>query len=127
MSIGNFYTASLSEKANLRRDLEGWRGRAFTQEELLGFDVFNVLGTHCQVNVIHNDKGKARITGVMGWPKGLDKGKPENPLLSYSEDDQGMLEKLPEWLQEVIGKQIRQDAIIQPAPDDDFDDPTIPF
>jgi len=35
----NTYTLSLSEKANLRHDLEAWRGRKFTPDELKGFDV----------------------------------------------------------------------------------------
>src|SRR5262245_30956548 len=33
------YTLSLSDKANLRKDLEAWRGRSFTEDELKGFDV----------------------------------------------------------------------------------------
>src|SRR3990167_3685661 len=37
MTISKFYTLSLSEKANLRKDLEGWRGKSFTESELEGF------------------------------------------------------------------------------------------
>ena len=32
IAISEFYTLSLNEKANLRRDLVGWRGRSFTGE-----------------------------------------------------------------------------------------------
>src|SRR5262249_53682681 len=42
--IGKFYTNSLSEKANLRRDLESWRGKAFSEQELNGFDLAKILG-----------------------------------------------------------------------------------
>lgn len=54
------YTLSLSEKANLRRDLECWRGRKFTKDELQGFDVEKLLGANCQLQVVHNltDDGK---------------------------------------------------------------------
>src|SRR5689334_21178594 len=31
------YTLSLNEKANLRKDLETWRGRPFTRDEEMGF------------------------------------------------------------------------------------------
>jgi hypothetical protein len=55
MNIGRFYTASLSEKATLRRDLESWRGRPFSEEELQGFDLFKVLGTPCQLVVAHSE------------------------------------------------------------------------
>jgi len=128
MSIGCFYTASLSEKANLRRDLEGWRGRAFTPEELKGFDVFNVLGVPCQVTVTHNDKGKARVVSVSGWPKGIEKPKAENPLVKFS-DDEGNLDDLPEWLKEMVLGQVKKDdsgVDEKHPPPADFDD-TIPF
>lgn len=54
------YTLSLSEKANLRRDLECWRGRKFTQDELQGFDLEKLLSANCQLQVVHNlsDDGK---------------------------------------------------------------------
>lgn len=58
--VRNFYTLSLSEKANLRRDLECWRGRKFTTEELAGFDLEKLLGANCQLQIVHNlgDEGK---------------------------------------------------------------------
>ena len=54
------YTLSLSEKANLRRDLECWRGRKFTEQELQGFDLEKLLNVNCQLQVVHNlsDDGK---------------------------------------------------------------------
>lgn len=58
--VRNFYTLSLSEKANLRRDLECWRGRKFTEDELAGFDLEKLLGANCQLQIVHNlgDEGK---------------------------------------------------------------------
>lgn len=47
------YTLSLHEKATLRHDLESWRGRAFTADELAGFDVEQVIGANCLINVQH--------------------------------------------------------------------------
>jgi len=47
------YTLSLHEKANLRKDLESWRGKSFTATELEGFDLKNLLGVDCQLQVIH--------------------------------------------------------------------------
>lgn len=68
--VSKFYTASLSEKANLRRDLESWRGKPFTAEELHGFDAANLIGKPCLVTVVANDKGKSVIKAVTGLPKG---------------------------------------------------------
>lgn len=58
--LRKWYTLSLHEKSNLRKDLECWRGRKFTEGELAGFDLENLLGANCQLQVIHNlsDEGK---------------------------------------------------------------------
>jgi hypothetical protein len=71
------YTLSLHEKANLRHDLEGWRARPFTDEELAGFDVEAVIGKNCLLNVVHSTKpgGKtyANVSAVMPLKKGMAK------------------------------------------------------
>lgn len=113
MSIGKIYTKSLSEKANLRKDLEQWRGKAFTPAELDGFDLFKILGVGCQVSVTHREKdGRtyANVTGVVGWPKGMKMPeKPENELLRYSPDEPGQRDLLPDWLRDKIAKTLPPD------------------
>lgn len=44
----------------LRGALESWRGKPFTKEELEGFDLDQVIGANCQLQVIHKagDGGK---------------------------------------------------------------------
>jgi len=72
-TISQKYTASLHEKARLRHDLESWRGRAFTEEELHGFDLEKVLGVNCQINVVHATKDKktyANIASIVPLAKG---------------------------------------------------------
>lgn len=68
------YTLSLSEKANLRKDLESWRGRKFTDDERKGFDVERLIGVNCLLNVTHNhvgDKTYANIVSIMPLAKGM--------------------------------------------------------
>src|SRR5262245_18905145 len=48
------YSLSLNEKATLRRLLEAWRGRRFTEAELAGFDLEALLGVNCQLQIVHN-------------------------------------------------------------------------
>lgn len=76
------YTLSLHEKASLTKDLEGWRGRKFTKDELDGFDVENVLGKACQVQVEHELKENgsifANVKAVVSAPKGVPPLKPLN-------------------------------------------------
>lgn len=69
------YTLSLHEKAALRKDLEAWRGRPFTSEELQGFDLEVLIGKPCMLSVIHNP-GKAggvfaNVVAIMKSPKGV--------------------------------------------------------
>lgn len=75
------YTLSLNEKASLRHDLEAWRGRPFTGEELKGFDVETVIGANCQINVQHVDKGGtvyANVISIMPLTKGMVKLQPKD-------------------------------------------------
>ena len=70
------YTLSLDEKANLRRDLESWRGKPFTDAELGGFDVESVIGANCLLSIVHVErKGNvyANVKSVMPLMKGMPK------------------------------------------------------
>jgi hypothetical protein len=131
MSIGKTYTLSLHEKAALRGDLEAWRGRAFTADELKGFDVAALLGKACQLTVVHAERaGKvyANVQSLAGWPKGLNRPeKTEQPLLIYDGDHPSAYDDLPEWLRTKVDAQVK-DA---PKPQntggfDDLDD-DVPF
>ncbi len=83
-AVSRFYTASLSEKANLRKDLQNWRGKDFSPQELMGFDPRNVLGKVCMVSLTENDKGKIKVTGIMAAPKGVDIPSQINPSIYFS-------------------------------------------
>jgi len=86
-TVSKFYTASLNEKSTLRKDLSNWRGRDFTEQELLGFDSKNILGKPCMVSVIHSDKGKAKVAGVMALPKGMTVSDQVNESVFFSLDE----------------------------------------
>jgi len=65
MTISKFYTLSLHEKSNLGADLSSWRGRAFTEQEKKGFDLINVLGVPCTLNVIEGNNGRSKVANVL--------------------------------------------------------------
>lgn len=85
-TVGKFYTASLSEKATLRKELASWRGRDFTKEELAGFDPKALIGKACMLAVSMSDKGKAKVTSVMGLPKGMTVPPQINQAVYFSLD-----------------------------------------
>lgn len=68
--ISKEYTLSLGDKAKLREHLEAWRGKKFSDDELDGFDLQNILGKPCLLQVLHNERGYANISAVMSVPKG---------------------------------------------------------
>lgn len=117
MTIGRFYTASMGTKSNLRKDLESWRNKAFTDEEAESFDVGSILGKACLLNVVNTEKGEktyANVKGVSGLIKGMAAQTAENPLLYYAPDDKRKYEDLPKWLKEKIDGQL--DAAHAPSP-----------
>ena len=70
------YTASLHEKANLRKDLESWRGRPFTDDELASFDLEKLLGANAQLNIQHvqrNGETYANVISIVPLGKGMQK------------------------------------------------------
>lgn len=101
------YTLSLSEKSNLRHDLENWRGRPFTEPELEAFDVCKVLGVPCMVTVVHVEKNGtkyANVTAVTSMPKGMPVPLPVNATVEFSlaNHDENVFRSLPDFLKEII-------------------------
>lgn len=112
LMISKRYTMSLGEQSTLRKDLESWRGKKFTAEELLGFDLNVLLGKFAMCNVTHNDReGKtyANLSGLSQVPAALKK-MPEpigvNELMIFSLDafDQAKFDSLSDGLKEIIKK-----------------------
>ena len=112
--IGNAYTASMHEKSNLRKQLEGWRGRKFSDEEAERFDVASILGKACMLSVIENVKGDktySNIQNISALPKGITAPKAENPLLYYASDDTSQFNQLPEWIKKKIDSQLEKPEV----------------
>lgn len=126
--VSRFYTASLSERSNLRHHLELWRGRAFTKEELLGFDSSNILGKPCMLTIMHSDKGKARIEGITSLPKGTQCPPQVNKSLIFSLDEFSpeIYESLSDGLRKMIHLSPEYAHIRNPAPHGPMHDDPVP-
>ena len=131
------YTNSLSDNAKLRAHLESWRGRTFTDEELAGFDLKNILDKPCMLTVVHreyNGKRYANIAMVGKLMKGLNPQR-EGELIYFDFDDhsQAEFDALSEWLQSAVkaGQANRTHQVAVPGYDsvDNSieDDDSIPF
>ena len=146
MSISKNFTLSLAEKATLRIDLQAWRGRSFTADELRGFELKNILGAWAMITAAkslgNNGKEYTNVVSINPVPVAIKKGGlPEgfNKLAMFVIDEpdlelfetfgDGLKEKIkatPEWRARDGG----QSSYEKPKPAgsgfDDMDD-DIPF
>lgn len=136
--VYNRYTASLNDGSNLRRDLAAWRGRDFTPDELAAFDLHNIVGKSCYINVIHNDSNGrvyANISSIMALPRGTKGAELSEPALVFDLDtavDED-IDKLPDWIQKIVREsetyKNMKSALVPPTPTELYDDQDgeIPF
>ena len=109
MVISKEYTLSLHEKSNLRRDLEGWRGKSFDSKELSKFDITNLISKECNISIIHKTSKSgnefAQIGSISGITKGTECPKQFNDSFIFNYEDnfnEEWLELQPEWIKEQI-------------------------
>ncbi len=136
-SIAGWYTVSLNEAANLRAHLESWRGKAFTKDELGGFELENVIGVPCMINVVHNtnDAGsvRAKISAITPMPEEFECPAAVNAPVGYfiATHDEAVFQSLPEWMHKKInrGNDFPDNDQSQPPAIDPLDNPDddIPF
>lgn len=106
--ISKEFTLSMHEKATLRKFLESWRGKAFTEEQAKKFDITVLLGVQCLINVIHktakNGNTYAEIASVSPLPKGMLCPDPisKQVVLSYDNFDESVFDSLPDFLKDKI-------------------------
>lgn len=103
------FSFSMGEKANLRKFLSNWRGKAFTNDEAAAFDIAVLLGQPCMLNVIHKTSEKSGnsyqdVGSASRLPSGIPAPQKINPSLEFDVRDwnQEKFDKLPEWLQNKI-------------------------
>lgn len=116
------YTLSLGEKANLRKDLESWRGRPFTADELRGFDLEVLYGINCFIGVKHEPDRKdpsivyANVSAILPPPKGYTKmtpvrAKDEQPPKWVLEKQAQAVVNVPQTADEFYGVPPEEDGV----------------
>lgn len=135
-TINRKYTWSMSEKSNLRHDLEAWRGKAFTQDDFAGptrFNIKNILGKACLLSIVHEQREGntyANLKSVSALPKGMSAPAPVNEpvylALEKSLFDAAAFDKLSDKMKEGIKGSPEFKELMSPAhasastaPDDD--------
>lgn len=140
-SIFNSYTLSMHPKANLRKHLDSWRGKKFTDEEAAEFDITKLLDKFCLIQVAHSkskdgQKTYANIDAIMTTKK-TAKGVNEIVSFSIENPDTEVFNDLPEWLQRKIeeapewqitdAEQVTETKAEETEDDDKIDVSDVPF
>lgn len=109
MTIHQEYTNSLSEKANLRHHLEGWRGKPFSEAELEAFDLSKLIGATCLLSVIHKTSKTGNVYAVVSSVSKPAKGMAalpaqhhESVIYDVSDGKNDVYGNLPEFVRQKI-------------------------
>ena len=110
MTVSKNFTVTLADKASLRKDLQTWRGKDFTKEELDGFELKNVLGQWAMLSVVetqNNGNTYTNIATINPVPSsmkknGLPEGKNELKLFSIDDADMELFESFSDNLKNKI-------------------------
>jgi hypothetical protein len=111
LAIFKNYTLSWNDKANLRIDLQGWRNKPFSEEEMRRFDISSVLGAWCMLNVVQrpgkNGKMYSNVGSIAPVPSvvkqgGLPPAVNVNQLFRLAEPDHELFDTFGKGLKEKI-------------------------
>jgi hypothetical protein len=118
MIVSKDYTFSWDDKANLKIDLQSWRGKPFTTEEQERFVMKSILDKWCMINIVHKNRKTgggvyANISTVLpvlpiykeqGMPKGHNAcgmfqiSAPDMDMFeSFGKGIKAKIEQSPEW------------------------------
>lgn len=98
------YKLSMHPKANLRKDLDAWRGKPFTEDEAKRFNITKLLNTYCRINLVQSEDGKYINVNSVAFSKRKPEGVTEPVWWNATDPDCDMqvYEKFPEWLRKKI-------------------------
>ena len=122
-SVSKTYTLSMHEKSTLRKDLESWRGKGFTELEAAKFDITKLLGVPCLLTITHQpgktDPTKTYVTvsSISRLMKNQECPPPVNPsrTLSFNDFDWKVFEALSDYTKDKIKQSDEFRALQEPA------------
>lgn len=103
--IGKLYTLSMGQQANLRRDLENWFGPFESDDAANEFDLEQILGKRCCVDITHKPGASRTYANIQRILPPAEEGDaeviPENELFCFDihSPDMEVFARLPAWVQ----------------------------
>jgi hypothetical protein len=127
------FTLSMHEKANLRKFLQSWRGKTFTEKEAESFDISVLIGKPCLISVNHkvakNGNTYAEIAGVNLLPKGMECPPQicDSQELTYSAWNQELFDSLPDFIKEKVQTSDEYKLMMNPNSHEDKSEEGMPL
>ena len=78
--VARRYSFSSNEKASLRKDLESWRGKGFSDDEITKFDLQSVLTKTCMLSIMQEQKKTGGVRSKITAVSPIIKGMPIPPM-----------------------------------------------
>lgn len=134
LAIHKEFTLSMHEKASLRKYLESWRGKQYTEADAKRVDVSKLIGAPCMITVMHkvskSGNTYAEITGIAPVMKGMTCPDQINKsLLLYfnMEGWQEVFDTLPDFLKDKIKTSREFQNFQEPTSQATSNDSDLPF
>lgn len=121
--VSQYYTLSLLEKSQLRKDLRKWRGQDLSRAEIRSFDLESMIKMPCRLVIELNDKGEiiyANVAGIL---------PSKNPIKESGHYKRRELDETPQKKEggaAVSSSRFEREKALPPSPVADEED-DIPF
>jgi len=106
--VSQEYTLSMSEKANLRKLVEGIIGTSLHDDEAYAFDVESIVGMPCLITIKNKTSKAGKVRNEIASASKLMKNQVAPPqvnpskILSFSNWNEELFNKQPEFIKEKI-------------------------
>lgn len=123
-TLSRTFNFAQSKNSGLRKFVQSWLGKAFSDEAFADFDTNDLVGMPAQLSVILNESGEyANIDTIMQLPKGMPAPKATLPLIRFDIEpwDDTTFAMLPDWAQEKVKKSTQYQKLHVPTDPVDVD------
>lgn len=115
--LGRTLNFTRSKNGGLRKFVQSWLGKTFTDDEFSELDTNDLVGKSAQLSVVLSETGEyANIDTIMQLPKGMAAPAPVSPLIRYDMEpwDDAAFAALPDWAQDLIKKSTQYQKLHAP-------------
>lgn len=123
--LSRTFNVCYSKNGALRKFVQSWLGKAFSDEAFAEFDTNDLVGRAAQLSVIHSENGEyANIDAALPLPKGMPAPKATLPLIRFDLEpwDAAAFQALPDWARDRVKRstQYQEDHVPTGAVDVDL-------